>query len=66
MAKCELIESTDHEIKDTVALKRYNGASHGHYCSWGINIKIRKFNKENNIGLNYVETCVAGQVNSIR
>ena len=47
-------DGTDKIIEHAVALKRYNGASGGNFCSWDNKNSQWKFNENNNLGFNYV------------
>jgi len=41
-------------IEHAVALKRYNGAGGGNFCSWNNTLSKWQFNENNNLGFNYV------------
>ena len=53
-SNCEFRERGPRIITDAVALKRYNGASRGNYCSWDNANSRWKFNQLNSLGFNYV------------
>ncbi len=53
-ANCVFAENTSRTIEDAVALKMFNGASRGNYCSWDNANNKWKFNPTNNLNFNYV------------
>ncbi|CAM4919857.1 unnamed protein product [Rotaria socialis] len=51
---CFFSDNSTRKIEDTVAIKLFNRASNGHYCSWNNTIAKWKFNRVNHRNESYV------------